>query len=140
MTLLLAMVLQDALFENMKKAIQAKDEALFKAQWHAEGYDKNLVGGSGLSGGDVFGQGSRKSWYLKPDLAKADALGDGAALIVPCVVTAFDTDKSLDRVGIVVVKAEAGWRILGGGEKREQTYALAQRWLKKEPLPPPAEK
>lgn len=140
MSLLLAMALQDALFENMKKGIEGKDEALFKAQWHAEGYAKNLVGASGLEGADVFSQGSRKKWYLKPDLAKAVALGEGAASIVPCDVWAWEKAKAVDQVHILAVKTEPGWRVLGGGEKAEEVRALAERWLKKEPLPPPAEK
>ena len=140
MTLLLAMLLQDALFDNMKKAVEGKDEALFKAQWHAEGYEKNLVGGSGLSGADVYAQGSRKKWYLKPDLAKAVALGDGAASVVPCEVFAWEKAKAVDKVQILAVRTDAGWRVLGGGEKAEEVRALAERWLKKEPLPPPGGK
>jgi hypothetical protein len=138
-TLLLAMPLQDAVFENMKKAIEGKDEALFKAQWHAEGFEKNLVGGSGLAGNEVFAQGSRKKWYLKPDLAKAVAVAETAS-IVPCDVWAWEKAKAVDQVHLLVVKPDAAWIVLGGGEKAEQVRALAARWLKKEPLPPPAEK
>ena len=139
MTLLLAVLLQDALFENMKKAIEAKDEALFKAQWHAQGFEKNLTGGSGLAGTEVFSQGARKKWYLKPDPAKAVAVAETAS-IVPCEVWAWEKAKAVDQVHILVVKADAGWVVLGGGEKLDQVRALAGRWLKKEPLPPPAEK
>ncbi|HEX7898740.1 MAG TPA: hypothetical protein VF950_13335 [Planctomycetota bacterium] len=139
MTLMVAMLLQDALFENMKKAIETKEEALFKAQWHADGFEKNLVGGSGLAGKEVFGQGSRKKWYLKPDLAKAVAVAETAS-IVPCDVWAWEKAKAVDQVHILAVKDKDAWIVLGGGEKIEQVRALADRWLKKEPLPPPAEK
>lgn len=139
MTLLLAMLLQDALFDNMKKAIETKDEALFKAQWHAEGFEKNLVGGSGLAGSAVFGQGSRKKWYLKADPKKAVAVGETAS-IVPCDVWAWEKEKAVDQVHILAVKEKDAWLVLGGGEKLDQVRALAERWLKKEPLPPPGEK
>lgn len=140
MSLLLAMLLQDAVFETLKKAIEGRDEALFKARWRAEGFEKNLVGGSGLAGADVYAQGVRKKWYLKPDLAKAVALGDGAASLVPCEVYAWEKAKAVDRVVVVVVKTDAGWAALGGGEKETEVRALAERWLKKEPLPPPPQK
>jgi hypothetical protein len=139
-SLLLAMALQDALFDHMKKAIQGKDEALFKAQWHPDGYEKNLTGGSGLAGSSVFSQGSRKGWILKPDLAKAESLGEGAASLVPCDIWQWEKGKAVDKVQILAVKTAQGWAVLGGGEKAEQVRALAERWLKKEPLPPPGEK
>ena len=139
MTLLVAMLAQEALFQNMQKAIEGKDEALFKAQWHAEGFEKNLVGGSGLAGTEVFSQGSRKKWYLKPDLAKAVAVAETAS-IVPCEVWAWEKEKAVDKVHILAVKVDQAWVVLGGGEKPDQVRALADRWLKKEPLPPPAEK
>jgi len=138
-TLLLAVLAQEALFENMREAIEGKDEALFKAQWHAEGVGKNLVGGSGLAGTEVFSQGVRKKWYLKPDLAKAVAVAETAS-IVPCEVWQWEKEKAVDQVHILAVKEAPGWVVLGGGEKIDQVRALAGRWLKKEPLPPPAEK
>jgi hypothetical protein len=138
--LLAGMLAQEALFDDMKKAIQGKDDALFKAQWHAEGFEKNLTGGSGLAGSSVFSQGVRKGWYLKPDHAKAVALADGAASIVPCEVWQWEKEKAVDKVHILAVKTDKAWVVLGGGEKLDQVRALAERWLKKEPLPPPAEK
>ena len=104
-----------ALFERMKTAIEAGDEALFKAQWHAEGFESNLTGSSGLAGRDVFEQGSRKKWILKPDLAKAV---DG---IVPCEIWAWEKAKAVDRVHILVVKD----LVLGGGENLDEVRALA---------------
>ena len=102
------------LFESMAAAIRAGDEALFKAQWHPEGYEKNLTGSSGLSGRDVFEQGSRKKWFLQPDLAKAV---DG---IVPCEVWAWEKAKGVDRIYIRV----ADGLILGGGESLDEVKAL----------------
>jgi hypothetical protein len=129
-------------FENMEKAIRGADEKLFKAQWHADGYEKNLVGGSGIAGAGVFKQGSRKKWYPKPDHAAAKAISEGA-VIVPCEIWSWEKEKSVDKVDMLLVRVENDekkkvWVVLGGGEKRAEVEALAARWEKKEPLAPPA--
>jgi hypothetical protein len=129
-----------AVFESLEKAIKDKDEAAFKSKWHPEAYEKNLVGGSGIPGKGVFGQGSRKKWFPKPDLSKATVLGDGAAVIIPCDIWAWEKEKAVDKVDFLLVKEKDGYLVLGGGEKREQVDALASRFLKKEPLDPPKEK
>jgi hypothetical protein len=144
----LAMTAQDdarqkalqAPFDAMEKAIKDKDEAAFKARWTADAFEKNLVGGSGLAGKAVFGQGSRKKWFLKPDLSQAKVLEDGAAVIVPCQVYAWEKEKAVDKVDLLLIKEKDAYVVLGGGEKREQVDALASRFLKKEPLDPPKEK
>jgi hypothetical protein len=125
-----------AVFETMEKSIKDKDEAPFKARWHPEGFEKNLVGGSGLAGQEVYSQGSRKKWFMKPDLAQAKTLADGLAVIVPCDIWAWEKGRAVDKVDILVVKTNDAYIVLGGGEKRDQVEALASRWLKKEPLPP----
>lgn len=119
-------------FEAMEKAIRDKEEAPFKARWHGQGFEKNLVGGSGLSGKEVFGQGSRKKWFLKPDLSKAKVLGDGAAVIVPCEVWAWEKEKAVDKVDLLLVQVKDAYVVLGGGEKRAEVENLAARWLNKE--------
>ena len=119
-------------FEAMEKAIRDTDEAAFKSRWHARGFEKNLVGGSGLAGKEVFEQGSRKKWFLKPGLAQARALGDGAAVIVPCEIWAWEKGRAVDKVDLLLVKANEAYVVLGGGEKRAEVEALASRWLKKE--------
>src|SRR5581483_1069456 len=106
----------------------------------ADAFEKNFVGGSGLAGMAVFGQGSRKKWFLKPDLAQAQILGEGAAVIIPCQVYAWEKEKTVDKVDLLLIKEKDAYRVLGGGEKRAQVDALAQRFLKKEPLDPPKEK
>lgn len=121
-------------FEAMEKAIKDKDEAPFKARWHAAGFEKNLVGGSGLAGKEVFSQGSRKKWFMKPDLAQAKPLGEGLAVIVPCEIFAWEKGRAVDKVDLLLVKEKDGYVVLGGGEKRAEVEALASRWLKKEPL------
>ncbi len=154
--LLLVMAVQDdkakeqerllkAPFEAMEKGIRENDEKLFKAQWHADAYTKNLVGGSGIAGEGVFKQGARKKWFPKPDLTKAQDLGDGAAFIVPCEIWNWEKEKSVDKVDMLLVKTEVTVDekkttvlvVLGGGEKAEEVKALAERWQKKEPLEPP---
>ena len=119
-------------FEIMEKAIRDKDEATFKARWHSLGFEKNLVGGSGLAGKAVFEQGSRKKWFLKPDLSTAKILGDGAAVIVPCEVWAWEKGKAVDKVDLLLVQVKDAYVVLGGGEKRDEVESLASRWLKKE--------
>jgi hypothetical protein len=126
-----------AVFDDLEKGIKATDEAPFKARWHAEGYEKNLCGGSGLAGKAVFGQGSRKKWFLKPDLAKAEFVGDGAAAVVFCEVYAWEKGKAVDKVSMVLVKDKDAWIVLGGGEKRPDVDGLVSRWTKKEPLEAP---
>jgi len=125
-----------AVFDDLEKGLREKDEAVFKARWHAEGYEKNLCGGSGLAGKAVFGQGARKKWFLKPDLAKAQAVEDGVA-VVACDVWAWEKGKAVDKVDMVLIKDKDVWRVLGGGEKREDVDGLMSRWLKKEPLEAP---
>jgi hypothetical protein len=126
-----------AVFDDLEKGIKAKDEALFKARWHADGYEKNLCGGSGLAGKGVFGQGSRKKWFLKPDLAKARIVEGGAVVVVFCEVFAWEKEKAVDKVDMILVKDKESYLVLGGGEKRDDVDGLVSRWLKKEPLEAP---
>jgi len=129
-----------AAFDAMEKGLREKDEAPFKACWRADAYERNFVGGSGLTGKAVFGQGSRKKWFLKPELKDARVLEEGAAIIVPCQIWAWEKEKAVDKVDLLLIKEKDGYLVLGGGEKREQVDALAARFLKKEPLEPPKEK
>src|SRR5438045_7444498 len=115
------------LFGAMEAGLRGGDEAAFKACWTAEGYAANLVGGSGLEGREVFDQGSRKKWFLKPELAQVAVLAQGAALIVPCQVWAWEKGKAVDKVDLLLVKEKDGYLVHGGGEKREQVEALAKR-------------
>ncbi len=126
-----------AIFDALEKALAAKDEAAFKAPWHADAYARNLVGGSGIPGSDVFAQGTRKNWYPKPDLGGATVLE--GALVVPCGIWSRAEGKALDKVDFLLVKQGDAWVILGGGERRPEVLALAERWRKKEPLDPPTE-
>ncbi len=126
-----------AVFDDLEKGIKAKEEAPFKARWHAEGYEKNLCGGSGVAGKGVFGQGSRKKWFLKPHLAKAKIVEDGAVIVVPCEVWAWEKEKAVDKVDMVLVKDKETYVVLGGGEKSDDVDGLVSRWIKKEPLEAP---
>jgi hypothetical protein len=126
-----------AVFDDLEKGIKEKDEALFKARWHGEGYEKNLCGGSGLAGKAVFSQGARKKWFLKPDLAGARAAGEDAVAIVACEVFGWEKGRAVDKVEIILVKEKDGFIVLGGGEKRDDVEGLVSRWLKKEPLEAP---
>jgi hypothetical protein len=126
-----------AVFDDLEKGIKANDEAPFKGRWHAEGYEKNLCGSSGLSGKVVFGQGSRKKWFLKPDFAKAKFVEDGAVVIVFCEIFAWEKGKAVDKVDMILVKDKESYVVLGGGERSDDVDSLVSRWIKKEPLEAP---
>jgi hypothetical protein len=126
-----------AVFDDLEKGIRDNDEPRFKGRWHAEGYEKNYCGGSGLSGKDVFGQGARKKWFLKPSLPQARGPEDGAVVVVACEIWAWEKGKAVDKVEMVLVKDKEAYIVLGGGEKRADVDGLVSRWLKKEPLEGP---
>lgn len=128
-----------AVFAALEAAIKANDEVGFKIHWHPEGYEHNLVGGSGIPGKAVFRQGARKKWFPKPDLAGATVLRKGDAVIVTCDIWRWTDDRVVDRVDALLVKVNGKYLVLGGGEKRAQVEALAARWLNKQPLAPRAE-
>ena len=130
-------MLNAAPFVAMERALRDQDEAVFKAQWRLDGFERNLVGGSGLAGREVFEQGSRKKWFLKPDPGRVTLLENGAAMIVPCEIWAWEKGRAVDKVDLLLVRENDGYLALGGGEKREEVEALASRWLKREPLEPP---
>jgi hypothetical protein len=125
-------------FDALDKALRDGDETAFSRGWHPRGYAENLVGGSGLPGRKVFKQGHRKGWVLRPDLLRLEGTGRGAPWIVPCVVWSHVKNRSVDHVHAALIWHEKRWVILGAGEKKAQVQALAQRYLEKRPLPPPA--
>lgn len=126
-------------FDAMERALKAGEEAPFKAQWDPRGYDENLVGGSGLAGRAVFRQGTRKRWYLKPELAKLRSVPrhHGAPWIVPCEVWSRPKQRAVDAIFTLVIWNNKSWQILGGGERLEEVEALGQRYVAKKPLAPP---
>ncbi len=85
----------------------------------------------------MFAQGTRKKWFLKPDLENARVAAEGAVVIVVCQVWAWEKGKAVDKVELVLVKDKDGIVVLGGGEKRADVDGLVSRWIKKEPLEAP---
>ncbi|MGB0591804.1 MAG: hypothetical protein ACPGU1_19165 [Myxococcota bacterium] len=125
--------LLSARFDAMKEGVVSSDEALFKSQWHTEGYEANLVGGSGIPGVGVFRQGSAERWVLEPDLKSArNPTMSGDAWVITCVVRSLADGGHLGTVWIVV----ADGKVLGGGEVQDEAQALAYRWANKVPLAP----
>lgn len=119
-------VLSD-LFDSLKQAIGNKSEAQFKSKWDAGGYRRNLVGGSGLSGKEVFEQATRKLWYLRPDMESLiqSTTERGKAFIVRADVCLFKEDKIFDKLWTVVVETRKGKCVmLGAGKKIEAVKAL----------------
>ncbi len=122
-------------FLRLKQGLEQKNEALFKAQWHAESYGTNLVRGSGIPGRGVFSQGSRKGWYLKAQMGAIQTVGSGPlAYVIPCAIWHTEKQRAVDRVHAAVVLSQANWVILGAGEDKGQVLALVQRYLDKKPL------
>ncbi|MCC6748397.1 MAG: hypothetical protein IT371_12110 [Deltaproteobacteria bacterium] len=128
------------IFTAMEGALRTPNEKVFKAHWFPAGYEKNLVGGSGLPGKAVFGQGSRKKWYLKADFSKLTSVGRGGPWIVYCDIWSWEREKAVDDVHAALIYVKKQWVVLGAGEKKEQVEALAKRYLAKQPLEPPASK
>lgn len=128
---------QQVLFDDLEKGVRENDAAVFKARWHAEGFEKNLCGGSGLAGKEVLAQGTRKKWFLKPDFANARVAAEGAVVIVACQIWAWEKGRAVDKVELILVKEKDGYLVLGGGEKRDDVDGLVSRWIKKEPLEAP---
>jgi hypothetical protein len=127
------------LFANLEKGIREAREALFKKGWYPESYTKNLVGGSGLAGEQVYRQGTRKHWYLKPDLKKLRTTGRGSPFLVPCDIWSWKQSKAVDHVWAALIWQGKAWVILGAGEKLAQVEALARRYQEKKPLAPSRE-
>jgi hypothetical protein len=126
----------ESVFDAIDKALAESDEAAFLALWHPAGYGTNLVGGSGMAGGRFFAQGSRKKWYLKPELPKATKFSDDVR-VFPCDIWSREKNRSVDHVHAVIVRREGRWVIVGAGEKREQVDALANRVVQGKELTAP---
>ena len=132
------------IFAKMKKALEDKKEPLFAKQWHAKGYAKNLVGGSGLAGKQVYRQGSRKGWYLKADFSSLRSVPGrrGGPWIVRCDIWSPKRGHKVDEVWALMVylRKEKRSVILGAGEKLAQVNELGLRYVNKKPLAPPRKK
>jgi predicted outer membrane repeat protein len=88
-----------------------------------------LDGSGGLSGRQLFAQGSRKGWYLKPRLATAvDHVG---AVIIPCDVWSDEQKRAVDEVYAAVVVENKQWLLLGAGEELAQVEAMVAHYLKR---------
>lgn len=112
-------------FKNMELALMKSNEGLFKAQWHSEGYQKNLVGRSGIPGSDIYRQGSREKWYLKPGKS-TEKYKDSD--IVTCEVWAWEKEKSLDFVYAAALKINKRWLIIGVGENLDEVKAMVDKF------------
>ena len=127
-----------ALFGAMEQAFRKADEAAFKKTWHPAGYEENLVGGSGIPGKSVFRQGSRKGWFLKPDLDKLRTLDASKGVhVVYCPVWSWKQERAVDAVHALLVTTKGALQMLGGGEHEAEVLALGERYLKDQPLAPP---
>lgn len=121
----------------MEKALREKNEQLFAKQWHPLGYQKNLVGGSGLAGRKVYRQGSRKGWFLKPNWKQLTSVDRSPPWIVPCEIWSWKKKRAVDKVWVVFGGARRKVLVLGAGEKLAQVQALGRRYREKKPLAPP---
>jgi hypothetical protein len=131
-----AQELMTAAFAAMEAALRESDEVRFKATWHAAGYGANLAGERGIAGADVFKLGTEGTWLPKPDVSKAEKLGEGEAVLVPCEIWNWEKEEALDTGTVLLVKQGAAYVALGTSGAAEDVKKLAERFLKKEPLEP----
>lgn len=118
------------IFADMENGIKNQDENMFKKHWHPDGYSENLVGGSGLAGNRVFEQGSRKKWFLKPNLEKTETVDK--VEIVETEIYAWERDKTVDEIHLAIAEG----KILGGGEDLSEVKSLAERFNSGQALSP----
>jgi hypothetical protein len=121
----------ETVFDSMQQALEQDDEDLFKRQWLAQGYQHNLVGGSGLAGADVFRQGHGR-WYLKPDMQAITHHDD--VLVVRTDIWSIEKDKPVDEVYAAIGPQDGKLLLFGAGEDVEEVEALVSRYLSGEPL------
>jgi hypothetical protein len=120
-------------FADLENGIRKNDEELFKKHWTPAGYNKNLVGGSGMTGQKVFEQGSRKKWFLQA--ADIDhPLTEGKVEIFRCDVYLWEQSRKVDEIYLAVTKEDK--KVLGGGEDLEEVKSLAARYNRGETLEP----
>jgi hypothetical protein len=112
----------ETIFADLENGIRDQNEDLFRKHWYGEGYDENLVGGSGLTGKRIYQQGTRKKWFLRANFDKAETLGK--VEIVATDIYAWERDKTVDEIHLAV----ADGKILGGGEDLVEVKLLAERF------------
>ena len=122
----------NGVFADLENGIRNSNEELFKKHWTTDGYNKNLVGGSGMTGESVFRQGSRKKWFLKPDYSKT--VKQGKVEIYQCEIYAWEKSKAVDEIFLAVSADDK--KVLGGGENLDEVKNLADRFNAGEPLEP----
>lgn len=119
----------DKVFADMENGIKKKDENLFQKHWHTEGFEDDLVG-EGLSGSNLYKQGSRKKWFPIPNYSEKQTVGK--VLIVPTKLYAWEKDRNVDEIYFAI----ANDKVLGGGEDLENVRKLAERFNSGESLKP----
>lgn len=117
----------DKVFAEMENGLRNADEASFRKHWHSEGYENDLVG-EGLSGSNLYRQGSRKKWFPNPDRNGKQTVGK--VLIVPAKLYAWEKERDVDEIYFAI----AGGKVLGGGEELENVKKLAERFNNGESL------
>jgi hypothetical protein len=128
------------IFVDLEVALKAASEPAFKRRWHPLGYAKNLVGGSGLAGHQVFTQGSTKHWALRPEMKTLRGVTRGEPWILRCDVWSWDQRRPVDSVWALVATHEGVGKVIGAGEVLADVEALAHRWADNKPLEPPKPK
>ncbi|NNE68643.1 MAG: hypothetical protein HKN33_18915 [Pyrinomonadaceae bacterium] len=111
----------EGIFDDMQKALKNGDEDLFKQHWTENGYRNALVKKSGMSGSELFQEGSGEGWYPRPDLSKNRHVGE--TLIVQAKIWSIEKNRSVDEVYFLLVKENGTWKVAGGGEDIEEVLA-----------------
>jgi formylglycine-generating enzyme required for sulfatase activity len=129
----------EGVFDRMELGLKTADESLFKAQWHPTGYELNLAGGSGIEGADIFRQGSREGWYIRPDPNEVRGRGSQDAYVSRCDVVSWKSGSIDDVVYAGVIRFKGRWAVLAIGEDKSEISELVNRARSGEPIKPISE-
>lgn len=116
-------------FKELKVALQKKQIKRFKKYWYSKGFEKNIVGPSGLSGTSVYRQGSRKVWHLKPVLRGIRWIKKEKIAILPCLIWSSRRKRAVDKIQVALIRMKTHWLVLGGGESFKEVKQLAKKYI-----------
>ncbi len=114
------------MFARMEAATISKDLTSFAREWHPEGLGTDLAG-EGVSGQNMYGQGSRKGWFLRPT-AIVPMAADGPWLVT-CLVWSWKKDRAVDEVTALVARYRGRWVTVATVERNlKELRALGRRY------------
>ncbi len=109
---------------GFEEAVREQNAKSAELQWISDGWTENLVGGSGMTGAEVYRQATSKGWALQPDPQTMTVVG--VTRMVYCDVWARKDERVVDAVWMLMILDGKRWKLLGGGESRDQVAALGE--------------